>query len=269
MPKLKQWLFWAGAILVMSAGACGSDDDGDGDSDDTDRPEQTGAACVTAADCYPDLDHEALQGEVRCLDRVPDGYCTHLCETDADCCAADGECPDDLRQVCSPFESTGLMMCFLSCEEEDWSTAGGAGASGQNVDANEFCRDNAHSSFICRSSGGGNQNRKVCVPGGCGDAALTGVYADCVQSSDQATCEARGGTWVASGATAESCECPTGQDECECTSSADCLGVCVAPVPDSGGCEAVDTGVCSAATRPTGTWCVFDADGVAEEQQFG
>lgn len=269
MPKMMHWLFWAGATLVLSASACRNDDKDDSSDGTNDRPEQTGAACDTASDCYPELDHETLQGEARCLDRVPDGYCTHLCESDADCCAAEGECPDNLRQVCSPFESTGLNLCFLSCEDADLTTGGGAGAPGRYADANEYCRENAHVTFICRSSGGGSQNRKVCVPGGCGDATLTAAYADCSQSADQATCEDLGGSWVTSGADADRCYCPTGQEACDCTSDAQCLGVCVAPVPDSGGCETVTTGLCSAATRPSGAWCVFTADGVAEEQDFG
>jgi hypothetical protein len=115
--------------------------------------ENAGAPCGSPADCYEDVDHADLQGEVVCLDRVPDGYCTHLCQTDADCCAVGGECDNGLPQVCAPFESTNMSMCFLSCEAEDID--GG--------DADAYCHDHAHPAFNCRSTGGGTANRKVCT----------------------------------------------------------------------------------------------------------
>jgi hypothetical protein len=130
-------------------------------------------------DCYPGLDHDELAGAVLCLDRVRDGYCTHLCQTDADCCAAEGECDTELKQVCAPFESTGQRMCFLSCEGRDLRAAGGT--SGGELDEQEFCQREASADFICRSSGGGAANRKVCVPGNCG------VGADCSGDGDCAT----------------------------------------------------------------------------------
>lgn len=116
--------------------------------------EQAGDPCVVAADCYPEIDPADLQGEVLCLDKVPGGYCTHLCETDADCCAVEGECKSGHPQVCSPFESTGQKMCFLSCE---------ADVIGDDEEA-AYCHEFANAAFGCRSSGGGSENRKVCVP---------------------------------------------------------------------------------------------------------
>jgi hypothetical protein len=164
------------AVLTTGAAACG-DDDGGGDGDDGDEsPEQTGKSCMVATDCYPDVDPGELSGAAQCLDRVRGGYCTHLCETDDDCCAAEGECDTDLRQVCSPFESTGQRMCFLSCEGSDLR-APDASTSG-DVDEQEFCQREASTEFICRSSGGGAENRKVCVPGDCG------VGADCEADED-------------------------------------------------------------------------------------
>jgi hypothetical protein len=97
------------ALLIGCAGALACGDD-DGDS-----PGSAGAACELPDDCYADVDHAEIAGEVQCLDRVPGGYCTHTCTTDEDCCAVEGEC-DGRPQVCAPFESTGTMMCFLSCE---------------------------------------------------------------------------------------------------------------------------------------------------------
>jgi len=121
---------------------------------DDDTMEMTGRACEVVDDCFPDVNHEDLSGDVLCLDRVMDGYCTHRCTTDADCCAAEGECETGIRQVCAPFESTGEMLCFLACEADDIG----------DRDENDYCAEEAHETFICRSTGGGVMNRKVCVP---------------------------------------------------------------------------------------------------------
>lgn len=133
------------ACGLLSSLACHDDD-----------AEFAGQACDVADDCFPDVSDEDLAtlGELRCLDRVPDGYCTHLCETDEDCCAVEGECKTDLAQVCAPFESTGERMCFLSCEAADIG----------DHDEGSYCQDYAHPAFGCRSTGGGAENRKVCVP---------------------------------------------------------------------------------------------------------
>jgi len=93
------------------------------------------------------------------LDRVPNGYCTHHCAADADCCAVPGECHANVAEVCAPFESTGEMTCFLSCEDADLKAFG-------FTDSTAFCQQYANAAFICRSTGGGSKNRKVCVPGG-------------------------------------------------------------------------------------------------------
>ena len=134
------------AFFFLAAGCLSDDDDDDSYIDDT------GEACETDEQCYPGIDHELLAGEVVCMDRVEGGYCTHRCATDADCCAVPGECNSNHDQVCGPFESTGDRFCFLSCEDVE--------------DEDNFCQVNAHYSFICRSTGGGSDNRKVCVPEG-------------------------------------------------------------------------------------------------------
>jgi hypothetical protein len=121
---------------------------------DDDADEQAGQSCAVSDDCYPDVDDPtSLRGEVTCLDRVPGGYCTHLCETDEDCCAVEGECRSGYPQVCAPFESTGMRMCFLSCEAEDVG----------DLDDNEYCHEYANAGLSCRSTGGGSENRKVCA----------------------------------------------------------------------------------------------------------
>ena len=140
------------ALVLVLASACGSTDDEQG-------PLTTGQTCKVAADCYPGIDPATLQGDPVCLTRVPDGYCTHQCTRDPDCCAVMGECPNGLAQVCAPFESTGQTDCFLSCEAADVTNAG-------FTDSTAFCQAKANSTFICRSTGGGSSNRKVCVPNG-------------------------------------------------------------------------------------------------------
>jgi hypothetical protein len=140
------------ALVLVLGSACGSTDEGQG-------PSNTGQSCEVAADCFIGLDPASLRGDPVCLTRVPDGYCTHQCTQDLDCCAVIGECPNGLPQVCAPFESTGESNCFLSCEAADVTNAG-------FTDSTAFCQTKANSAFICRSTGGGSQNRKVCVPNG-------------------------------------------------------------------------------------------------------
>jgi hypothetical protein len=116
---------------------------------------QTGQSCTNVNECYPNLvDGGVTKGTVTCLTQVTGGYCTHTCGTDADCCAIAGECTPGHPQVCAPFESTGQMYCFLSCEA---SVVG-------SVDATTYCQDYADAAFTCRSTGGGQANRHVCLP---------------------------------------------------------------------------------------------------------
>ncbi len=166
-------------VLIVAAAAaflipgCGDDEDegGTGGGTGGTRPEGTGSICEAPSDCYPDVEEGAIEGEILCLDRVQDGYCTHECEVDEDCCNAEGECEEGLHQVCSPFESTDTRMCFVSCETEDVDAAG-------EDDEGTYCQKRASPDFICRSSGGGSENRKICVPGDCG------VGADCASDAD-------------------------------------------------------------------------------------
>lgn len=140
----------------------------DGGGDGGRGLENTGQSCMAPTDCYGGIDAGALKGAVQCLNRVTGGYCTHLCQTDTDCCAVTGECPTGIKQVCAPFESTGLKMCFLSCESSDLRAAPDAGPDAGALGDTAYCQTYASTEFICRSSGGGAP-RKVCVPGGAGD----------------------------------------------------------------------------------------------------
>ncbi|HTM46133.1 MAG TPA: hypothetical protein VL137_14335, partial [Polyangiaceae bacterium] len=47
------------------------------------------------------------------------------------------------------------------------------------ADDQAFCQRFAGPDFICRSSGGGSMNRKVCVPGTCGVGADCATNVDC------------------------------------------------------------------------------------------
>jgi hypothetical protein len=121
--------------------------------------EQTGQACTSVSQCYPLVDAGALQGTATCLS-VTNGYCTHTCQTDADCCAVPGECLTGYKQVCSPFQSANQNYCFLSCDPSAVTAAPDAGTT----DPTLYCQKYASSSFTCRSTGGGSANRKVCLP---------------------------------------------------------------------------------------------------------
>lgn len=160
-------LSWCLVLLLTACKEAPVDEHGE-----TGSPDLVGSVCEVAEDCYPGIDHAQLAGAVECLDRVPAGYCTHLCTTDADCCAIEGECETDLPQVCSPFESGDDTMCFLSCEPADVSAAG-------SDDENAFCQEFVSPWFACRSSGGGADNRKICVPADCGIGAACGADAEC------------------------------------------------------------------------------------------
>lgn len=146
--------FQSAVLLALTAcfwlPACGNDDADAG-------PTNTGQSCSAADQCYPDVKEGDLASEAICLDRVEGGYCTHHCTQDADCCAAAGECPGGHAEVCGPFESTGEMYCFLSCEDQDLEAAGIS-------DSDAYCQKFASAVFHCRSTGGGADNRKVCMP---------------------------------------------------------------------------------------------------------
>ena len=129
-----------------------------------------GQACTTATQCYGGVDGGSdggIVGTVTCITKVPNGYCTHTCTQDTECCAAPGECLSGVKEVCSPLENQGAQYCFLSCEDADIQRALAANADA-GVDAGAggdgYCATFAGSSTSCRSSGGGNKNRKVCLP---------------------------------------------------------------------------------------------------------
>jgi hypothetical protein len=242
---------WSGLAALAFVG-CGGEDTADG------RPTDgvTGAICETADDCYPNVTAEDLAGDAICLDRVDDGYCTHSCESDDDCCGTEGECLAGVHQVCSPFESTDDMMCFLSCEQEDIDAA----EDDWDVppeDESDYCQRGAGESFICRSSGGGSDNRKICVPGDCGVGADCGADDDC--SGDLVCFLGVTGGYCTEQGCEEDADCPEntvcaalgGETVClkTCAADSDC-SFCRADF-EEGACrddadlvEAVDVSVC-------------------------
>lgn len=233
-----------------------SDDEGDdsGTGGSGNRPDDTGAACMVADDCYPDVAEGELQGDAVCIDRVRGGYCTHTCEADDDCCAAEGECKSSLLEVCSPFESMEGMHCFLSCEDED------VAAASDVEDEQEFCQKKASPDFICRSSGGGGNNRRICVPGDCGIGESCSEAADCAPDLECVTSYGGGGYCTLRGCSAENpCPgdslCVTGDDDNFCFRPCERASDCTY-------CRASDAGVtCTADVTfamdgATGSVCV-------------
>lgn len=149
--KARKALALAIALGLSAMIGCGSDGNGGA------TPTNTGQACTAVDQCYPGVKAGDLEGDAVCLDKITGGYCTHLCAQDTDCCAAPGECPDSHAEVCGPFESTGMLYCFLSCEDADL-------AQTTLTDGDVYCHTYAGAAFGCRSTGGGAKNRKVCTP---------------------------------------------------------------------------------------------------------
>ena len=243
------------AILLLFAG-CSDDEQAGGPPAGAGGlpPDNTGSQCTVPTDCYAGVDPTLIKGAVQCLDRIDEGYCTHLCSTDDDCCAAPGECKTDIDQVCSPFESTGMRMCFLGCERADIT-----GWDGGVVDENEYCQRRVHADFICRSSGGGSQNRKVCVPGDCSVGESCLADADC---ADGLTCALgfRGGYCTRQGCTANA-DCPA-DSACVAQGNASyCFKRCAGD-SDCSACRAWETrascatGVMFVEAGTTGSVCV-------------
>jgi hypothetical protein len=145
----------AGLALLLPFAACS----GGNGSAGSGTPQQTGQSCSQASQCFPGLEAGVLRGEATCLTQLQGGYCTHTCQTDADCCAVPGECANGIKEVCASFESTARMYCFLSCAPSDVLPASDGG-----VDPSAFCQQWANPTFTCRSTGGGSANRKFCGP---------------------------------------------------------------------------------------------------------
>ncbi len=97
----------------------------------------------------------------------------------------------------------------------------------------------------------------------CVDQAIHATYEACVQATDEPSCVAAGGTWTYVGiAPFEQCLCPTGEENCVCTSSDMCSSLCIAPIDDTM-CQDVTEGNCAPYSPTVGCYCLFGSDGTA------
>jgi hypothetical protein len=170
------------AAVVIACGGSDAGSPGTGTAAGVDGgargSEPAGQTCTAPSQCYAGVtdagaDGGGISGTVTCLTKVTNGYCTHTCTQDSECCRAPGECLTGVAEVCSPLSNQPEQYCFLSCADADVQRAiaangsagyydGGANDAGSVADA--YCRSYAGTSTSCRSSGGGTKNRKVCLP---------------------------------------------------------------------------------------------------------
>jgi len=134
------------------------------------------------------------------------------------------------------------------------TSAGGGGAGGTSAGGTSAGGGGAGATGGEGGQGGGAM---------CGDADVMAAYPGCVASNTQQACEAAGGTWTSIGPSpATLCVCPTGQDNCPCTRSTQCIANCRAET--SGGvmeCNGVTQGTCADMAPFAGCWCFFDENG--------
>jgi hypothetical protein len=157
---LSRVLRFAAVLLAIIAGAGPQPGCSSGGSNGAPPVEQVGHSCTAASQCYATLDAAAIPGTVTCLTQLTNGYCTHTCQSDSDCCSVPGECITGFTEVCAPFESTAQKYCFLSCDAADIAAA----PDGGTTDPSVYCQTWAGAAFTCRSTGGGSANRKFCGP---------------------------------------------------------------------------------------------------------
>jgi hypothetical protein len=124
LPLLEVTMIWILTILVGCNGSGIYETCEEPDSCAV--PEDVTAACIDGGD-----------GDA--------GFCTWECASDEDC--NPGEDRYDWHFVCGSFEETSGLYCFPACD----------GAA--DPDEPE-CPPH----FGCRSTGGGNENEKVCYP---------------------------------------------------------------------------------------------------------
>lgn len=99
-------------------------------------------ACDKPDDCDVPEDVDPV-----CLDKSGEGFCSTECAVDEDCdYAEETEEGADYDFVCASFESENGLFCFPACVD--------------GADEGEECP----AGMNCRSTGGGNDNRKICFP---------------------------------------------------------------------------------------------------------
>jgi hypothetical protein len=92
----------------------------------------------------------------------------------------------------------------------------------------------------------------------CGNPATVARWSDCQLAREKASCTRAGGSW-----SGDYCTCRTGQAECECSSSSQCLLGCMTADATSGdACATVRHGKClGTASEMFGCHCAFDVAG--------
>lgn len=97
----------------------------------------------------------------------------------------------------------------------------------------------------------------------CINEALQTQFPTCTASTNQVDCESNGGSWEKVGRSQTlACVCPTGEENCVCDESSDCIsGLCMTP-PDSDNlaCSS-QTGHCAARNAVFGCFCDYRRPG--------
>jgi hypothetical protein len=89
-------------------------------------------------------------------------------------------------------------------------------------------------------------------------------FEECRAAQDGRACTEQGGEWAQVGLKEDfTCVCPTGQRDCPCTRSTDCLGTCTAPMNgmNLASCENLNRGTCTPSWPVRGCRCWFSPDG--------
>jgi hypothetical protein len=91
----------------------------------------------------------------------------------------------------------------------------------------------------------------------CGLPEVMAKFYECRAAADMDACVGTGGIWTRAGLAGwEMCLCPTGQGDCPCTNSDQCLaGICSRPL---GECTGATDGFCSSQSPSFGCFCVIE-----------
>ena len=95
----------------------------------------------------------------------------------------------------------------------------------------------------------------------CGDPKAAANYDACLAAKEEQSCLAAGGRWTRIGLSPNNlCQCPTGQEDCPCETSADCLSSCISPV-DLSNWNCSENKTCASVAKVAGCWCRYHPDG--------
>lgn len=88
--------------------------------------------------------------------------------------------------------------------------------------------------------------------------APSASFEQCRSATNEAACTQSGGTWAQVGRGGLTCQCPTGQGNCPCTDSDQCLARCVSLSTSGDACRQVSSGFCAAQSPFPGCVCTLD-----------